>query len=118
MRKLMTGDIRRGSKSRMRRWRKFTCDGTPSTVSGTTKSCPTLVLLFLNTALGPANVFPTGADRPAQPAPAARSGSCHPIFLPSPPLTGVIRDSAGNLYGTTNYGGKKGGGVVFKLKPQ
>src|ERR1022692_1246945 len=51
MRKLMTGDIRRGSKSRMRRWRKFTCGGTTSTVSGTMKSRPTLVLLFLNTAL-------------------------------------------------------------------
>ena len=29
---------------------------------------------------------------------------------------GVIRDSAGNLYGTTNGGGKKNYGVIFKLK--
>ena len=36
----------------------------------------------------------------------------------SKPQAGVIRDSAGNLYGTTNGGGKYGGGVVFKLKPQ
>jgi uncharacterized repeat protein (TIGR03803 family) len=36
----------------------------------------------------------------------------------SQPLAGVIRDSAGNLYGTTGGGGKKSGGVVFKLKPQ
>jgi uncharacterized repeat protein (TIGR03803 family) len=34
------------------------------------------------------------------------------------PFAGVIRDSAGNLYGTTRYGGKEGGGVVFRVKPQ
>jgi uncharacterized repeat protein (TIGR03803 family) len=34
------------------------------------------------------------------------------------PDSGVIGDSAGNLYGTTSIGGKYGGGVVFKLKPQ
>ena len=34
------------------------------------------------------------------------------------PYAGVIRDSAGNLYGTTEGGGKYGGGVVFRLKPQ
>jgi uncharacterized repeat protein (TIGR03803 family) len=34
------------------------------------------------------------------------------------PYGGVIRDSAGNLYGTTYSGGKHGSGVVFKLKPQ
>src|ERR1039457_5826325 len=50
MPKLMIGDIRRGSKSRMRKWRKFTSGGTTSTVSGTMKSCPTLVWLFLNSA--------------------------------------------------------------------
>ena len=31
------------------------------------------------------------------------------------PLAGVIRDSAGNLYGTTNGGGASNAGVVFKL---
>jgi len=31
------------------------------------------------------------------------------------PLAGVIRDSAGNLYGTTEAGGRSGKGVVFKL---
>jgi len=31
------------------------------------------------------------------------------------PLDGVILDSAGNLYGTTNGGGASGAGVVFKL---
>jgi uncharacterized repeat protein (TIGR03803 family) len=31
------------------------------------------------------------------------------------PTTGVIRDSAGNLYGTASFGGAKGGGVVYKL---
>src|ERR1035438_9188224 len=51
MPKSMTGDIRRGSKSRMRRWRKFICAGTTFTVSGTAKSRPTLELLFLNSAL-------------------------------------------------------------------
>jgi uncharacterized repeat protein (TIGR03803 family) len=34
------------------------------------------------------------------------------------PFAGVIRDSAGNLYGTTRGGGKEGAGVVFRLKPQ
>ena len=31
------------------------------------------------------------------------------------PLAGVIFDSAGNLYGTTNGGGTSGAGVVFKI---
>ena len=31
------------------------------------------------------------------------------------PMGGVIRDSAGNLYGTTQYGGAAGYGAVFKL---
>jgi uncharacterized repeat protein (TIGR03803 family) len=31
------------------------------------------------------------------------------------PIAGVIRDSAGNLYGTTGSGGSGGGGTVFKL---
>jgi uncharacterized repeat protein (TIGR03803 family) len=31
------------------------------------------------------------------------------------PIAGVIRDSAGNLYGTTPYGGAANAGVVFKL---
>ena len=34
------------------------------------------------------------------------------------PVSGVIRDAAGNLYGTTYSGGKESAGVVFKLKPQ
>jgi uncharacterized repeat protein (TIGR03803 family) len=29
----------------------------------------------------------------------------------------VIRDSAGNLYGTTSLGGTSDSGIVFKLKP-
>jgi uncharacterized repeat protein (TIGR03803 family) len=33
------------------------------------------------------------------------------------PTTGIIRDSAGNLYGTTSYGGSANGGVVYKLEP-
>jgi uncharacterized repeat protein (TIGR03803 family) len=31
------------------------------------------------------------------------------------PLSGVIRDSGGNLYGTTDYGGTGNAGVVYKL---
>jgi uncharacterized repeat protein (TIGR03803 family) len=31
------------------------------------------------------------------------------------PLSGVIRDAAGNLYGTTYYGGASGYGTVFKI---
>jgi uncharacterized repeat protein (TIGR03803 family) len=33
------------------------------------------------------------------------------------PSAGLIMDGAGNLYGTTYYGGTSGGGVVFKLAP-
>jgi uncharacterized repeat protein (TIGR03803 family) len=33
------------------------------------------------------------------------------------PLAGLVRDMAGNLYGTTSYGGTHGWGVVFKLSP-
>jgi uncharacterized repeat protein (TIGR03803 family) len=33
------------------------------------------------------------------------------------PYAGVIRDSAGNLYGTTASGGQAGAGVVYKLSP-
>jgi uncharacterized repeat protein (TIGR03803 family) len=35
----------------------------------------------------------------------------------SEPQTGVIRDAAGNLYGTTSRGGTAGAGVVFKITP-
>jgi len=35
----------------------------------------------------------------------------------SQPGTGVIRDAAGNLYGTTTYGGADGQGVVYKILP-
>ena len=33
------------------------------------------------------------------------------------PYAGLVRDSAGNLYGTTPYGGNKGYGVVYKVTP-
>lgn len=35
----------------------------------------------------------------------------------SGPYAGVILDSAGNLYGTTEFGGTAGSGVVFKVSP-
>ena len=35
----------------------------------------------------------------------------------SRPYAGVIRDSAGNLYGTTSVGGPSGVGVIFRLTP-
>jgi len=35
----------------------------------------------------------------------------------SNPDSGVLLDAAGNLYGTTSYGGTDGGGVVFELTP-
>jgi len=34
------------------------------------------------------------------------------------PFAGVVRDAAGNLYGTTYGGGEENSGVVFKIKPQ
>jgi uncharacterized repeat protein (TIGR03803 family) len=33
------------------------------------------------------------------------------------PLGGLVRDAAGNLYGTTSGGGTSGAGVVFKVEP-
>jgi len=33
------------------------------------------------------------------------------------PYAGVVFDSAGNLYGTTKYGGPSGDGIVFELSP-
>ena len=33
------------------------------------------------------------------------------------PYGSLIRDGAGNLYGTTQYGGANGAGVVFKVVP-
>jgi uncharacterized repeat protein (TIGR03803 family) len=33
------------------------------------------------------------------------------------PYAGVVRDSAGNLYGTTSEGGPDNGGVVYKVNP-
>jgi len=33
------------------------------------------------------------------------------------PLAGLIRDEAGNLYGTTEFGGTSGSGTVFKVDP-
>ena len=33
------------------------------------------------------------------------------------PVGGVVRDSAGNLYGTTQYGGSSNHGVVYQLSP-
>ena len=34
------------------------------------------------------------------------------------PTTGLVRDSAGNLYGTTHSGGTTGHGTVFELSPE
>ncbi len=33
------------------------------------------------------------------------------------PIGGLVFDSAGNLYGTTAFGGARGGGIAFELKP-
>src|ERR1700690_2317601 len=42
-------------------------------------------------------------------------------FVPKPggslPLCNVVRDAAGNLYGTTQQGGAYGAGVVYKVDP-
>lgn len=34
------------------------------------------------------------------------------------PVAGLVSDAAGNLYGTTNFGGTAGEGTVFELSPQ
>jgi uncharacterized repeat protein (TIGR03803 family) len=38
-------------------------------------------------------------------------------FIGDAETSGVSRDSAGNLYGTTTYGGTASHGVVYKLDP-
>lgn len=35
----------------------------------------------------------------------------------SQPYPGVLRDAAGNLYGTTFFGGTLGWGVVYRISP-
>jgi uncharacterized repeat protein (TIGR03803 family) len=65
----------------------------------------------------------------------AGNGTCGVVFKLSPtrtytvlhsftggadggnPYAGLVRDAAGNLYGTTQVGGAYGYGVVFKLTP-
>jgi hypothetical protein len=76
MPKLMTGNIRKGSKCLMRRWPKFSCGGTISTASGTMKSRPAMVPLFLNSALA----GPTGQPALAEAVP-LRAGSYHLIVV-------------------------------------
>jgi uncharacterized repeat protein (TIGR03803 family) len=34
------------------------------------------------------------------------------------PNAGLLRDPAGDLYGTTVFGGAAGGGVLFRIAPQ
>jgi uncharacterized repeat protein (TIGR03803 family) len=36
----------------------------------------------------------------------------------STPYGGLVMDGSGNLYGTTAFGGKYGGGVVFEIPGQ
>ena len=35
----------------------------------------------------------------------------------SNPVAGLVLDTEGNLYGTTEYGGEYGGGTVFEVTP-
>ena len=57
----------------------------------------------------------------AAPAQAATETVLHNFAAPQPqganPLAGVIRDNAGNFYGTTIGGGTWGAGVVYKVNP-
>src|SRR5437899_1433061 len=40
----------------------------------------------------------------------------HPGRYGRKPFSGVVMDGAGNLYGTTYEGGRKGCGVIYKLR--
>ena len=40
-----------------------------------------------------------------------------PRSIPNRYASGLIMDRAGNLYGTTQFGGANGGGTVFELSP-
>lgn len=98
----------------------------------------TLAALALMVALG-ASVAPAqSASAQLAPGchlnPASQITSCHMLYTPPPtsysllysfqcstdgdtPEAGLVRDQAGNLYGTTVYGGQFGYGTVFKLTP-
>src|ERR1017187_6084543 len=69
-------------------------------------------------ALGAMFVLAVLGTRPAQ-AQTTIETVLHNFASPLPkgglPLAGVIRDSAGNLYGTTSWGGAANAGVVYKL---
>jgi uncharacterized repeat protein (TIGR03803 family) len=63
-------------------------------------------------AFGWGNIFKvdkTGAETVLYSFTGGTDGSC--------PMSGLIPDSSGNLYGTTQFGGNFGAGVVFKLAP-
>ena len=77
------------------------------------------------------NLYGTGQSGPGAPGD-GNGGGVYELTPSSPPwqLTylyintlggvtqaGVVRDSAGNLYGTTNAGGQYGGGTVFEVSP-
>src|ERR1039458_2139898 len=74
------------------------------------------MLLVLSVACGLAALGMAHAE-----APAATETVLHNFNPSAPrgqyPYAGVIRDSAGNLYGTTWAGGTGGAGVVYKLDP-
>jgi uncharacterized repeat protein (TIGR03803 family) len=63
-------------------------------------------------AFGWGNVFKldnTGTETVLYSFTGGSDGSC--------PMSGLILDLSGNLYGTTEFGGASGAGVVFKLTP-
>ena len=79
---------------------------------GLTATC----LFALAVLLSPAALYAQSADQPP-----AGTYSLLYSFQCTPdganPDAGLVRDSAGNLYGTTIYGGRQRQGTVFKVTP-
>jgi uncharacterized repeat protein (TIGR03803 family) len=63
--------------------------------------------------------FPPGCGVVFKLDPAGKETVLHSFTGPDGSLsfTGLVRDAAGNLYGTTAFGGASGNGVVFKVDP-
>jgi uncharacterized repeat protein (TIGR03803 family) len=89
----------------------------PALKSSTKRTYVCLPLLSVLLLSGLCLAQPTATNDPGQPATERVLHSFAPPPHGALPDAGVIRDSRGNLYGTTVQGGAANKGVVYKLDP-